>query len=150
MHFCLFVYLFIHLISGAFLVPYFSVMIFGAMPVFFMELCMGQFHRQGPITVWKMAPMFKGTVTPNSCTKEDHVFTLFTSDCPRRVCLSVRPSIHSSIHPSPSLSLCLCVHLSIYLSICFSVCLYFMSMYVCIYVCMSVHVYIRACMSVQA
>ncbi|XP_025076147.1 sodium-dependent noradrenaline transporter-like isoform X2 [Pomacea canaliculata] len=46
--------------GGAFLVPYFSVLIFGAMPVFFMELCLGQFHRQGPITVWKMAPMFKG------------------------------------------------------------------------------------------
>lgn len=50
----------LHCVSGAFLVPYFSVLIFGAMPVFFMELCLGQFHRQGPITVWKMAPMFKG------------------------------------------------------------------------------------------
>ncbi|XP_070204647.1 sodium-dependent dopamine transporter-like [Littorina saxatilis] len=46
--------------GGAFLVPYFSVLLLGAMPVFFMELSMGQFHRQGPLCVWKMAPMFKG------------------------------------------------------------------------------------------
>ncbi|GFN92427.1 transporter [Plakobranchus ocellatus] len=31
------------------------------MPVFFMEMCLGQFHRSGPVAVWeKMAPMFKG------------------------------------------------------------------------------------------
>ena len=48
-------------ISGAFIIPYFTVLIFGALPIFFMELCLGQFHREGPITVWKIAPIFKGT-----------------------------------------------------------------------------------------
>lgn len=47
-------------ISGAFIIPYFTVLIFGALPIFFMELCLGQFHREGPITVWKIAPIFKG------------------------------------------------------------------------------------------
>ncbi|XP_046361791.1 sodium-dependent dopamine transporter-like isoform X1 [Haliotis rufescens] len=46
--------------GGAFLAPYFSVLLLGAMPVFLMEMCMGQFNRQGPITVWKISPMFKG------------------------------------------------------------------------------------------
>lgn len=46
--------------GGAFIIPYFTVLVLGALPVFFMELCLGQFHREGPITVWKIAPIFKG------------------------------------------------------------------------------------------
>ncbi|KAH3768678.1 hypothetical protein DPMN_169897, partial [Dreissena polymorpha] len=46
--------------GGAFIIPYFTVLIFGALPIFYMELCLGQFHREGPIAVWKIVPMFKG------------------------------------------------------------------------------------------
>ncbi|XP_036362843.1 sodium-dependent noradrenaline transporter [Octopus sinensis] len=46
--------------GGAFLIPYFSVLLLLALPLFFMELVLGQFHRQGPITVWRMVPLFKG------------------------------------------------------------------------------------------
>ncbi|WAR13442.1 SC6A2-like protein [Mya arenaria] len=46
--------------GGAFIIPYFTTLVFGALPIFFMELCLGQFHREGPITVWKIAPIFKG------------------------------------------------------------------------------------------
>ena len=45
---------------GAFLIPYFMMLICGAVPLFFMELCLGQFHRSGAITVWKISPLFKG------------------------------------------------------------------------------------------
>jgi len=47
--------------GGAFLVPYFLMLIFGALPLFYMEVILGQFHRQGPISLWKICPIFKGS-----------------------------------------------------------------------------------------
>lgn len=46
--------------TGAFLVPYALMLIFGAVPLFYMELILGQYNRQGPISVWRICPIFKG------------------------------------------------------------------------------------------
>jgi len=46
--------------GGAFLIPYVMMLLLGALPLFYMELILGQFHRQGPISVWRIAPLFKG------------------------------------------------------------------------------------------
>ncbi|XP_059477468.1 sodium-dependent noradrenaline transporter-like isoform X2 [Neocloeon triangulifer] len=46
--------------GGAFLIPYTLMLVFGAVPLFYMELILGQFNRQGPISVWKICPLFKG------------------------------------------------------------------------------------------
>lgn len=46
--------------GGVFLIPYMLMLIFGALPLFYMELVLGQYNRQGPISVWKMCPLFKG------------------------------------------------------------------------------------------
>jgi solute carrier family 6 amino acid transporter-like protein 5/7/9/14 len=48
--------------GGAFLIPYFTMMIVCGMPIFFMELAFGQFASLGPIAIWKVCPMFKGEV----------------------------------------------------------------------------------------
>ena len=49
--------------GGAFLIPYASMLILGALPLFYMELILGQFHRQGPISVWRISPIFKGFIS---------------------------------------------------------------------------------------
>ncbi|XP_064467217.1 sodium-dependent noradrenaline transporter-like [Ornithodoros turicata] len=46
--------------GGVFLIPYMLMLIFGALPLFYMELVLGQYNRQGPISVWKICPLFKG------------------------------------------------------------------------------------------
>ncbi|XP_026882980.2 solute carrier family 6 member 4b [Electrophorus electricus] len=47
--------------GGAFLIPYTLMTIFGGVPLFYMELALGQFHRTGAISIWKhICPIFKG------------------------------------------------------------------------------------------
>lgn len=47
--------------GGAFLFPYLVMLVFLGMPLFFMELALGQFHRQGPISIWRsICPMMCG------------------------------------------------------------------------------------------
>lgn len=50
-----------YLPSGAFLLPYLLMAVFGGVPLFYMELALGQFHRSGCISIWKhICPIFKG------------------------------------------------------------------------------------------
>ncbi|KAM6932256.1 solute carrier family 6 member 4a [Lycodopsis pacificus] len=47
--------------GGAFLLPYMLMAVFGGIPLFYMELALGQFHRSGCISIWKhVCPIFKG------------------------------------------------------------------------------------------
>ncbi|XP_016321378.1 sodium-dependent serotonin transporter-like [Sinocyclocheilus anshuiensis] len=47
--------------GGAFLIPYVLMAVFGGVPLFYMELALGQFHRTGAISIWKhICPIFKG------------------------------------------------------------------------------------------
>lgn len=54
----------IYFCAGAFLIPYILMAIFGGVPLFYMELALGQFHRTGAISIWKhICPIFKGKVS---------------------------------------------------------------------------------------
>lgn len=46
--------------AGAFLVPYLFFMVIAGMPLFYMELAVGQYNREGAAGVWKICPIFKG------------------------------------------------------------------------------------------
>lgn len=47
--------------GGAFLVPYTLMLLLAGIPLFYMELALGQYYRKGPISTWgKICPLFKG------------------------------------------------------------------------------------------
>ncbi|CAD5111493.1 DgyrCDS801 [Dimorphilus gyrociliatus] len=46
--------------GGAFFIPYLIMMVFVGMPLFFLELGLGQFTSSGPTTCWKYCPIFGG------------------------------------------------------------------------------------------
>ena len=54
----------LRVILGAFLIPYILMLVFGGIPLFYMELALGQYYRTGAITCWaRICPLFKGMFT---------------------------------------------------------------------------------------
>ena len=49
-------------LTGAFLIPYILFLILCGMPMFYMELAVGQYFSRGPIGTWgAVCPLFQGT-----------------------------------------------------------------------------------------
>ena len=46
--------------GGAFLIPYMIMLTIAGRPMYFMELCLGQFASLGPLTIWHLSPIMKG------------------------------------------------------------------------------------------
>lgn len=46
--------------AGAFLIPYFLMLVVTGIPLYFLESAMGQFCSQGSITVWRAVPILQG------------------------------------------------------------------------------------------
>ena len=50
----------LYYLTGAFLIPYILCVIVGAIPMFVLEIAIGQYTSQGAITCWNLVPLFKG------------------------------------------------------------------------------------------
>lgn len=48
------------LTTGAFLLPYFICVIIGGIPLFFLEVAVGQFMSIGGTKAWNIVPLFQG------------------------------------------------------------------------------------------
>ncbi|ELT92352.1 hypothetical protein CAPTEDRAFT_191230 [Capitella teleta] len=46
--------------GGAFLIPYVICLVAAGFPMMFLEMSFGQFASLGPITIWRICPLFKG------------------------------------------------------------------------------------------
>lgn len=49
--------------QGAFLIPYLMMLALAGLPIFFLEVSLGQFASQGPVSVWKAIPALQGEFT---------------------------------------------------------------------------------------
>ena len=49
-----------HFLVGAFLIPYLIMLGLAGIPIFFLEVSLGQFASQGPVSVWKAIPALQG------------------------------------------------------------------------------------------
>lgn len=47
-------------IPGAFLIPYLTMLGIAGIPIFLLEVSLGQFASQGPVSVWKCIPALQG------------------------------------------------------------------------------------------
>ena len=62
--------------GGAFLIPYTIMLVFVGIPLYYMEVALGQFCSSGPLTCWEFAPIFKGTVLSNKGKgKAEHLYS---------------------------------------------------------------------------
>jgi hypothetical protein len=46
--------------GGAFLIPYFLLIITGAVPMYYLEVLMGQYTRRGCVKIWDICPIWRG------------------------------------------------------------------------------------------
>ncbi|XP_076464972.1 sodium- and chloride-dependent neutral and basic amino acid transporter B(0+)-like isoform X2 [Babylonia areolata] len=86
--------------GGAFFIPYVIMLLLVGMPIFFLELSLGQFSSSGPATCWRFAPIFTGIgagmviVSALVCIYYNmiigwgvyYLFASFTSDLPWETC----------------------------------------------------------------
>ncbi|XP_018495095.1 sodium- and chloride-dependent glycine transporter 1 [Galendromus occidentalis] len=46
--------------GGAFLIPYFTMLVLIGIPLYLFETALGQFAQEGPTSVWRICPLFRG------------------------------------------------------------------------------------------
>jgi len=49
--------------GGAFIIPYIVVLFLIGKPIYYLEVCIGQFVSGGPVKVWVLSPALRGKLT---------------------------------------------------------------------------------------
>jgi solute carrier family 6 GABA transporter-like protein 6/8/11/12/13 len=57
-----FKYMSISFFPGAFFIPYILMIICGGIPIFILEVGLGQYMSQGGLHAWNISPLFKGRI----------------------------------------------------------------------------------------
>lgn len=73
------------------MIPYTLFLFIAGMPLFYMELALGQYNRQGAATVWRICPVFKGEPLDTHSQLHVHLFVCFEAG----VCTHKKMHIHS-------------------------------------------------------
>ena len=61
------------LFSGAFLIPYITMVLLAGFPLIYLEFSFGQYGAQGVVSIWKACPLFQGeTIAKRCCVKSVH------------------------------------------------------------------------------
>lgn len=78
--------------GGAFLIPYCIMLVLGGLPLFYMELALGQFHRSGCLTIWKhICPALKG--------KQEWFMSIYWEFIERQIRTKIKvPNCHLWLH----------------------------------------------------
>lgn len=98
--------------GGAFLIPYTIMNLIAGIPLFLMEMSIGQFSSSGVVRVWRLSPLFRGIGYAMVCVSAIlapyynliiawslvYLFSSFTSELPWATCNNFWNTINCSLH----------------------------------------------------
>ena len=68
-------------VSGAFLIPYFLMLICGALPVLLLEIGLGQYMSKGGLKSWIICPLFQGLIFVFGEILDLSITTIIVKNC---------------------------------------------------------------------